>query len=52
MPPGQPVRRCSECELLRPCRRLEDAPVCAECAPGIEPLEVEDVAAADGGPAT
>ena len=41
MPPGQPVHRCLECGLLRPCKRFGDEVLCVECSPvEIEPSGV------------
>lgn len=33
MPPGQPVLRCQDCELLRPCKRWSDGWLCVDCSP-------------------
>jgi hypothetical protein len=46
MPPGQPIRRCAGCELLRPCKRFDGAMICVDCSP-IEPES--DRVVADGG---
>lgn len=50
MPPGQPIRRCAECRLLRPCKPFDGRYLCVECCP----LDLEKDAtggrlAADGG---
>jgi hypothetical protein len=53
MPPGQPILRCQDCGLLRPCKNWPDGWLCVECSP-LSPSETDDSAepdhvAADGG---
>lgn len=54
MPPGQPLRVCADCGLIRPCRTYEDRPLCVDCNPGIltkddDPSEIDGPVATDGG---
>lgn len=35
MPPGQPLRSCDECGLIRPCRPHRGRVLCVECNPTV-----------------
>lgn len=48
MPPGQPVRRCAECDLYRPCKPFSTGWLCVDCSP-VEIQDSPEPIATDGG---